>query len=116
MKEKHPICHCRKIFSDSVRFIVATCLFFAIHARAQVIDLNHNGMSDVWEWEYNVYGISPNIDSDGDGFTNWQEAVADTDPLNPNSYPRMYFISSTPTNFSLAFPSAPGKLYTIESI
>src|SRR5580704_9377198 len=90
MRFTHSICSCRDILSDSVRFIFAIGLFFAAaQAQAQIIDLNGNGMGDIWEWTYNVYGINPNIDSDGDGFLNWQESIAGTDPLNANSYPHI---------------------------
>ncbi|HTA29989.1 MAG TPA: thrombospondin type 3 repeat-containing protein, partial [Candidatus Cybelea sp.] len=56
-------------------------------AHARIIDLNHNGMSDIWEWLYNAYGIAPNADPDGDGFSDTQEAIAGTDPFNSNSFP-----------------------------
>jgi uncharacterized protein (DUF1800 family) len=81
-----------------------------------MVDLNNNGLSDIWEWTYNVYGINPNIDSDGDGYTNWQEAIAGTDPLNSHSYPHIPVTSAvSETNVSITFPCYPGKLYTVES-
>ena len=54
-----------------------------------MVDLNGNGMSDVWEWVYSAYGINPNSDSDGDGFSNLQEAIAGTNPFDSNSYPHI---------------------------
>jgi len=81
-----------------------------------MIDLNHNGISDVWEWTYNAYGINPDIDSDGDGFVNWQEAIAGTNPFDSNSYPRIPIISNSFGGFSVTLPSAPGKVYTLESV
>lgn len=81
-----------------------------------MIDLNHNGMSDIWEWTYNVYGINPDTDPDGDGFVNWQEAIAGTDPLNRNSYPHIPIFSYTPTNVVISLPCYLGKEYTLESI
>lgn len=96
--------------------LVAACLFsIATCARAQMIDLNHNGMSDVWEWMYNAYGVNPDTDSDSDGFVNWQEAIAATDPFNAHSYPYIPVFSSSPTNFSVTMPCAPGKMYTLLS-
>ena len=85
-------------------------------ARAQMIDMNHNGMSDIWEWKYGVYGINPNLDSDGDGFSNLQEATAGTDPLNPNSYPRIPSVTVSGTNLYVILPNVPGKLYQLQSV
>jgi hypothetical protein len=117
MRAEVPICQRRGGFSDSLRVIVLVCALFATaRAPAQVIDLNGNGISDIWEWTYNVYGINPNADPDGDGFVNWQEAIAGTDPLNSNSYPHIPAFFSSPTNFSITLPCAPGKVYTLWSI
>jgi uncharacterized protein (DUF1800 family) len=117
MSAKQPICFCREALSDSVRFIFAIGLFFAAtRAPAQIIDLNGNGMDDIWEWTYSVYGINPNIDSDGDGFLNWQESIAGTDPLNADSYPHIFTIITSPTNVTVILPGYAGKLYTLESI
>lgn len=97
-------------------FAVAALAATSVAGRAQMIDLNHNGMSDVWEWIYNAYGIDPNADPDGDGFVNWQEAIADTDPFNSNSYPRIPIVTNWAGNFSVTLPSSPGKMYTLESV
>ena len=116
MSLKFPICQGRKVLSNSWLLIVVACLFSVVTAaKAQMIDLNGNGMSDIWEWMYNAYGINPNIDSDGDGFLNWQEAIANTDPFNPQSFPYIPIESNNGTNFSVTLPCAPGKVYTLQS-
>lgn len=99
-----------------LRIVTFALSVMSFASRAQMIDLNHNGISDVWEWTYNAYGIDPNIDSDGDGFVNWQEAIADTNPFNSNSYPRITVVSNSPGNFLVTLPSSPGKMYTLESV
>jgi hypothetical protein len=49
------------------------------------VDANHNGLPDAWE---QAFGVSdPQGDPDGDGFTNLQEYLAGTDPLDPSSVP-----------------------------
>lgn len=92
-------------------------LFGAGSVRGQVmIDLNHNGMSDVWEYIYGVYGLlDPNVDTDGDGVINRLEAIAGTNPLDPNSYPRISIGTYAGTNFSVSMASALGKLYQLQS-
>lgn len=121
MSAKFSICHHRDTLKGSLRWIVLVfSLLAVISARAQVIDLNHNGMSDVWEWTYNVYGLGPNTDPDSDGFMSWQEAIAGTDPLNSNSYPDIPIFYSlptgSPTNFVMSFPTVPGKMYTLQCV
>ena len=85
-------------------------------AVAQIIDLNHNGLSDVWEFVFNATGINPNADADGDGFSNAQEAVAGTNPFDVRSYPRIPAVAGTPTNFSVTLPAVLGKLYQLQSL
>ncbi len=43
-------------------------------------DRNANGIPDFWEQQYHLTDTNPNADPDGDGYTNYQEYVAGTDP------------------------------------
>jgi uncharacterized protein (DUF1800 family) len=91
--------------------------FFAMSlgvAEARIIDLNHNGMSDIWEWMYNAYGVNPSADPDGDGFSNLQESIAGTNPFNSNSFPNIAVMTSTGSNFSVTIPSLLGKQYQLQ--
>jgi len=83
---------------------------------AQMIDQNHNGMSDIWEWIYNAYGINPDGDSDGDGVANLKEALAGTNPFDSNSYPHITAFGPTTTNFSVTIPCQLGKVYQLQSV
>src|SRR5580698_5243512 len=117
MSSVFSICRCREILSNGLRWVVMSGLLLVTTcAPGQMIDLNGNGLSDIWEWTYNAYGINPQADSDGDGFANWQEAIAGTDPLSSNSYPHIPLFFSTPTNFTVTIPSQPGKVYTVYGI
>jgi len=84
--------------------------------RAQMIDLNGNGMSDVWEWLYHAVGVSPGADPDQDGYPNLQESIAGTDPFNAKSFPQITVSAYALTNFSVTMPSALGKNYSLLSV
>jgi hypothetical protein len=55
------------------------------------VDTDGNGLPDWWEQLYfgHLTGTDPNADPDGDGFSNMQEYIADTNPTNSNSFLRM---------------------------
>src|SRR5215203_5332454 len=83
---------------------------------AQKIDLNVNGLSDVWEAMFQTGGLNPAGDADQDGVSNQLEALAGTDPFDSNSVPRLSFALLSPTNFSMSMPSALGKHYQWQSV
>src|ERR1051326_3194853 len=84
-------------------------------ARAVTIDLNGDGMSDIWQLLFGANGLDPNADTDGDGVVNSQEAIAGTDPFDPNSAPKISFSAVAGTNFAVTISSALGKQYVLES-
>ena len=96
--------------------ILVTFGLLAAAASAQMIDLNSNGMSDVWEWIYGATGASPTADADGDGFSNQQEATAGTNPFDSNSIPKISLVTLAGTNASAVLPSALGKFYQLQSV
>src|SRR6266567_3410271 len=75
--------------------------------RAQVVDLNGNGMSDIWELIYGAAGLDPKGDADGDGASNLQEAIAGTNPFDSNSVPLIAATSAVGTNLSVTIACAP---------
>src|SRR2546427_1763407 len=85
-------------------------------AAAQKIDLNANGMSDIWEQIYGATGLDPTADTDGDGVPNGLEALAGTDPLDASSAPRISGTTLSGTNFSVSMPCALGKQYQLQSV
>ena len=58
-------------------------------------------------------GSADDLDSDGDGFTNWQEYRCGTDPTNALSALRL-LASAAGTNLTLSWPSATGRSYFLD--
>jgi hypothetical protein len=83
--------------------------------RAQKVDLNGNGMSDIWELMYGAQSLNPGDDTDGDGVSNQAESTAGTNPFDANSAPKITVSGRTGTNFSVTMPCAWGKQYQLQS-
>src|SRR5204862_2513794 len=100
---------CLRSSARSLRYtiVISITLFAATVLQAQKLDLNANGMSDVWEQIYGASGLSPNADADGDGFSNAQEALAGTSPFSAASVPKIPTYARTGTNFTVTIPCAP---------
>ncbi len=95
-------------------FALALLLMGPASARATV-DLNGNGMSDVWEQFFDAVGIAPNIDSDGDGRTNLAESIAATNPFDAMSILRTTSVSLASANVSLTWKSVSNQIYQVQS-
>jgi len=82
------------------------------------IDVNLNGISDLWESEMDPIPLPLSADLDGDGLSNGDEAVAGTDPRNANSNLKLLQVFSFRPDGStytrVGFPSKPGKQYFLE--
>ena len=81
-----------------------------------MLDLNGNGLSDIWEWVYGANGVISGADSDGDGYSNLQEATAGTNPFDSNSVPKISAAVLSGTNVNLILPGALGKFYQLQSV
>ena len=66
-------------------------------------DLNGNGIPNYWEEQYSgtITGLVASADIDGDGFSNLQEYIADTNPTNAASFFEMsgFMVSDSETVF-----------------
>ncbi len=88
----------------------------ATELRAQKIDLNTNGVSDVWEQIYGAANLDPNGDADGDGVSNGKEALAGTNPFDSTSYPSIPTFKRFGTHVNVTLPCALGKQYQLQSL
>ncbi len=80
-----------------------------------MLDLNGNGISDVWESIFEATGFAPDFDSDGDGVPNRLEALAGTDPRSAQSVPRISAFRPTEAGFAVTMQGALGKRFELES-
>jgi polygalacturonase len=80
------------------------------------IDTDGDGLPDDWELQYfgSTTGASANLDSDGDGATNYEEFVAGTSPLDPADRLRPIDSSYDGTTVTITFRSVPLKRYQPE--
>ncbi|MCW1914956.1 hypothetical protein OJ996_15310 [Luteolibacter sp. GHJ8] len=78
-------------------------------------DDDNDSMPDVWELQY---GLNPLLadgdrDADFDGFTNFQEYEADTNPRNGSSLLKVNISKPTPGSVRLTWMGRPGRSYSI---
>ena len=90
-----------------------TLIFLLVSAVASALDANNNQQSDIWEIFYSAQGLVSSADNDSDGWSNFTEAVAGTNPLNPDSRPALTMTGGGSGEVSLNWLSQPGKNYAI---
>ena len=85
-----------------------------VYAISTTSDADGDGIPDLWELtHFNSHtGAVANVDSDGDGYTNLQEYIADTDPNDPLSFLRIqeWFRGGT---LMISFAGSTGRLYQV---
>ena len=99
------------------RLLVTTIagLLFVLPATSKAIDLNGNGMSDIWELVYGAQSLNPQADTDGDGMTNLQESQAGTNPFSPASRFAVTRVDPVTGGVTVHWPSVTGKVYHVYS-
>jgi len=97
----------------------STSATVVINRQAAAGDSNNDGVPDWW---YEKYSLDPNtsglgsIDSDLDGFTNWEEFIYDTDPTDINSYNSStieYAAESAIMDIRIESPTSTGRFYDV---
>ena len=99
---------------------VLTIFLFAIAAvtssasAVDVVDLNGNGLDDVWELHYRATGVDPNADPDRDGRTNREESDAGTDPFDGTSVLKITsYAEAGSGDVEVGFSTVTGKTYEV---
>ena len=69
--------------------IFGLALCFYASSSFGILDQNNNQQSDIWETIFGAIALNPSLDTDGDGATNLQEAIAGTNPLDPKSFSKL---------------------------
>lgn len=90
-------------------------LFVALPDAVALVDLNHNGRSDLWELEHGATGLVGDGDADGDGASDTDEATSGTNPFSPASH---FVIPATRIEAGelvLEWEGVPGKIYQLQS-
>ena len=81
-------------------------------------DLDEDGIADAYEraWTGALAAMNEVSDIDGDGVTDRQEFLADTNPINPADYLRITdFMFQDPTDmFWLTWRSRPSRMYKVQ--
>ena len=80
------------------------------------VDLNSNGVCDIWEQKYNATSLvidtaSKAADEDGDSQSNFDESIAGTDPRDSNSVHRISSNTLDGTDVTIEWPTEKGKTY-----
>ncbi|MGJ8640859.1 MAG: lamin tail domain-containing protein [Opitutaceae bacterium] len=72
-------------------------------------DTDADGIDDSWETFYFQSLDQTNLDFDNDGYSNYQEFIANSDPTNGNSF---FKLTST-TKANLSWEVLPGRVYSV---
>ncbi|MEM7391568.1 MAG: DUF1800 domain-containing protein, partial [Verrucomicrobiota bacterium] len=81
------------------------------------VDLDGDGLSDLWQLRYGAGGLSGGDDTDGDGATNAEEERMGTDPFDAASVLDLEQIRVSVSNgVELAWYLIGGKRYTVQSV
>ncbi|MEO5712136.1 MAG: thrombospondin type 3 repeat-containing protein [Luteolibacter sp.] len=122
--------------SRTLPLLLASCFWILTSSPSHAfIDTNNNGVSDIWEKQYNsgnlLSNFDPAADPDGDGWTNEVEAISGTNPFDGNlpigcvrptitHIPAVYTtdangdpVVSTPEAAIITWPTIAGKKYTL---
>ena len=67
------------------------------------LDLDHDGLGDVWRLKFPGAAITPGEDADGDGQNNQDEATSGTDPYTAEDVIRITQVQKTEADTVMSF-------------
>ncbi len=85
------------------------CLVSNVAHDAHGILISDQGVKAVFDYE------SRPVDTDGDGYTDWQEWLAGTDPKNPADHPALSASRGPGNSLSLSWPTRDNRRYQVLS-
>jgi len=85
-------------------------------AAGPIFDGNANGVSDIWEARHGLTDPSLATDSDGDGQSDWEEAVNGTDPWDSASLFQLEIEALTLGKPLVTWRSKAGRGYEVEGL
>lgn len=74
--------------------------FFCLQTALFGVDLDNDGVDDLYSARYGVAGVDPSTDPDGDGFDIFHESQFETDPLDPADRPTLWLEPGDTANIS----------------
>ena len=107
---KHPLQVAATIFS-----LIVTGASLTSTAWSAGLDLDEDGMSDVWQRTYNIFSSDSLDDPDGDGENNLQEARAGTNPHDATSHSRITIRPWTNGPLMLEWQGIERKKYNVQA-
>ena len=100
-------------FTAANQYDTASVTFTNIIRR---LDTDDDGIPDWWAIQHfgGATSCNPNLDPDGDGFTNYQEYILGTDPNDADSFFELMSEPGTaPDEVYFTWPSATGTIFTL---
>lgn len=93
--------------------IIGFTAFSVLPSMAADVDIDNNGLDDVWELIYGAGGLTTDGDADFDGDSNLKEEEAGTDPLDRAAALKIGTVALTGGDVTVTFAAQAGKRYKL---